>query len=272
MAEASVAATTTTPHPDLDVGEQSTSDSTLNRDAYAELAELAGGLAHEIRNPLSTLRLNLDLLAEDFQNPETSRDRRARKKIERIRNESQRLEHLLEDFLRFVRVRNLKREPTDLNGLIDELSDFFEPLADAQGVVIRTSFDASLPPVWVDAELIRQQALFNLIRNAQHAMPEGGELILTTRRQGPWAVIEVTDTGGGIPPEAVPRIFDAFFSTRPDGTGLGLPTARRVVEVHGGTIGVESEPGKGSKFTIRLPIEPPGATNGLANDRNDASL
>ncbi len=227
----------------------------------AELAELAGGLAHEIRNPLSTMRLNLDLLVEDFKSPETNRDRRALKKIERVRGETRRLEALLEDFLRFIRVRDLQRRPTDLNALVDELRDFFEPLAASQGVVLRVSFDPELPPVPLDAEMFRQQALFNLIRNAQNAMPDGGDLILTTRREGHRVVVEITDTGCGIAAEAQPRIFEAFFSTRPGGTGLGLPTARRVVEVHGGTISVESEPGKGSKFTITLPLDPTDSNN-----------
>lgn len=268
MADAATAvATAAAPSPSLAITRPEPVPAPRERDLYAELAELAGGLAHEIRNPLSTLRLNLDLLAEDFKDPQSQRDRRASRKIERIRNESRRLESLLEDFLRFIRVRDLKREPCDLNLLIDELRDFFEPLAASQDVVIRTSFDPGLPPAAIDGELFRQQALFNLIRNAQHAMPNGGDLILTTRREGPWAVIEVTDTGCGIPPDVLPRIFDAFYSTRPDGTGLGLATVRRVIEVHGGTIGVESEPGKGSRFTIRLPIEPPDCP---PTDLNDA--
>jgi signal transduction histidine kinase len=106
--------------------------------------------------------------------------------------------------------------------------------------------------VRLDVDMFKQ-ALFNLIRNAQHAMPDGGELILTTRREGAFAVLDVVDTGCGIPVELRGRIFEPFFSTRPAGTGLGLPTVRKIVEAHGGSIGLESEIGKGSKFTIRLP-------------------
>ena len=84
-------------------------------------------------------------------------------------------------------------------------------------------------------------------------MPDGGELILTTRRDGPWIVLDVTDTGVGMSDEVRSRIFDAFYSTRPGGSGLGLPTTRKIIEAHGGSIHVESEPGKGSQFTIRLP-------------------
>ncbi len=135
------------------------------RAQYAEIAQLAGGLAHEIRNPLSTMWLNLDLLAEDFQEPEDPRERRVLQKIERVRRESHRLESLLEDFLRFARVQALRRKPTDLNSLVDELRDFFEPQAAAQGVVFRVHYADDLPRVPLDADLFKQ-ALFNLIRNA----------------------------------------------------------------------------------------------------------
>jgi signal transduction histidine kinase len=233
----------------------SSDDSELTRhlrDRYTEIAQLAGGLAHEIRNPLSTMRLNLDLLAEDFQTPETTRDQRILKKIERVRKESHRLESLLEDFLRFARVKELHVEPVDLNAVVDDLRDFCEPQAASQGIVLRTHDGGGRLMVRLDVDMFKQ-ALFNLIRNAQHAMPDGGELILTTRREGAFAVLDVVDTGCGIPVELRGRIFEPFFSTRPAGTGLGLPTVRKIVEAHGGSIGLESEIGKGSKFTIRLP-------------------
>jgi two-component system sensor histidine kinase HydH len=225
------------------------------RAAYAEIAQLAGGLAHEIRNPLSTMRMNLDLLAEDFQNPQDPRDRRALQKIERVRKESHRLEAILEDFLRFARVQELRTRLTDLNAVVDEVRDFCEGQGIAQGIVTRAIYDPGLPPVALDGELFKQ-ALLNLILNAQHAMPDGGELILATRRDDGCAVLDVIDTGVGIPPEVQPRIFDAFYSTRPGGSGLGLPTTRKIVEAHDGTISVESEPGRGSRFTIRLALRP----------------
>lgn len=231
------------------------------RAQYAEIAQLAGGLAHEIRNPLSTMQLNLDLLAEDFQQAETQRDRRILQKIERVRKESHRLQDILEDFLRFVRVQELRLRPADLNEAVDVLRDFQEGQAAAHGVVIRVQYAKDLPLIPLEVELFKQ-ALLNLTLNALHAMPDGGELILTTRREPDRAVLEVTDTGLGIAPELQPRIFDAFFSTRPGGNGLGLPTVRRIVEAHGGTIELESEPGKGSKFTIRLPLKSDGASDG----------
>ncbi|MFO0909769.1 MAG: ATP-binding protein [Isosphaeraceae bacterium] len=227
------------------------------RERYAEIAQLAGGLAHEIRNPLSTMSLNLDLLAEDFQNAETPRDRRVVQKIQRLRKETQRLHDILENFLRFARIQELRLLPTDLNLVVEELRDFFEPQAMAQGIVIRTYLDPALPPVRLDVELFRQ-ALLNLMINARQAMPDGGDLMLRTRLEAGWVVLEVTDTGVGIPEETRVRVFDAFFSTRPGGSGLGLPTTRRIIESHGGTIAVQSELGKGSQFAIRLPAASSG--------------
>lgn len=230
------------------------------QDRYTEIAELAGGLAHEIRNPLSTMRLNLDLLTEDFDEPKTTQERRIRQKLDRVRIESHRLESILENFLRFLRVNDLRIEPADLNAVVDDVRDFLEPLAAQQGVVIRTHYGSGVSLVPLDVELFRQHVLYNLMRNAQLAMPEGGELILVTRVDGPWAVLEITDTGCGIEPEHLEKIFTPFFSTRRGGTGLGLPMARRVIDSLGGTIGVESEPGKGSRFTVRLPLVDPPET------------
>jgi signal transduction histidine kinase len=225
------------------------------RAAYSEIAQLAGGLAHEIRNPLSTMRMNLDLLAEEFaDDPEDSpRTGRIRRKLDRVRKESHRLETILEEFLRFARAQEPRRSPADLNAVVEEVRDFCEGQGVAQGIVSRTHFDPGLPRVPLDADLFKQ-ALLNLMLNAQHAMPEGGELILTTRREGPWAVLDVTDTGVGIPPELQGRVFDAFVSTRSGGSGLGLPTTRKIVEAHGGAIALESEPGRGTRFTVRLPL------------------
>jgi signal transduction histidine kinase len=223
------------------------------RAQYAEIAQLAGGLAHEIRNPLSTMSLNLDLLAEDFRGAETPRDRRVLQKLERVRRETDRLQGIVDDFLRFAKVQDLRPRPTDLNALVDDLRDFCEPQALGQDVVIRTLYDPTLPLIPLDVDLFKQ-ALWNLIRNAQHAMPDGGDLILQTRLEGDDAVLEVTDTGAGMEPEVASRVFDAFYSTKPGGSGLGLPTTRKVVEAHGGSITLQSEPGQGTRFTLRLPI------------------
>ncbi|HEV3165719.1 MAG TPA: ATP-binding protein, partial [Isosphaeraceae bacterium] len=197
------------------------------RAQFDEIAQLAGGLAHEIRNPLSTMQLNLELLAEDFRDPDTQRDRRVLQKIERVLRETQRLQDILEDFLRFVRVQELRRRPASLNAVVDDLSDFCEPRAASQNVILRMHLAEDLPLVPVDEEVFKQ-ALLNLILNALLAMPDGGDLILTTRHGADEVVLEVVDTGCGIAPEHQPRVFDAFYSTRHGGSGLGLPTTRKI--------------------------------------------
>jgi two-component system sensor histidine kinase HydH len=251
MAELSASTTA-----DTDEMSEHLDDSAINRRLraqYAEIARLAGGLAHEIKNPLSTMSLNLDLLVEDFRGAETPRDRRVLQKLERVRKETERLNDIVEDFLRFAKVQDLRAEPTDLNALVDDLRDFCEPQAMGQGIVIRTQYDPDLPPVPLDADLFKQ-ALWNLVRNAHHAMPVGGELMFQTRLDGDSAVLDVTDTGVGMTGEVAARVFDAFYSTRPGGSGLGLPTTRKIIEAHGGSIAVQSEPGQGSRFTVRLPL------------------
>jgi signal transduction histidine kinase len=222
------------------------------REQNTQIAQLAGGLAHEIRNPLSTLTLNLDLLAEDFQEPETPRERRAGARIERLKHEARRLQDILENFLRFARLQDLRIVPTDLNAVVEELCDFYEPQASTRGVMVRTCFAADLPRVRLDADAFKQ-AVLNLMLNAENAMPDGGELILTTRRDGGEVVLDVVDTGRGIPEEIAPRIFDPFFSTRKGGTGLGLPTTRNIILAHGGTIEAQSVPNRGSRFSVRFP-------------------
>ncbi|WP_165063398.1 two-component system sensor histidine kinase NtrB [Paludisphaera rhizosphaerae] len=229
------------------------------REQNAHIAQIAGGLAHEIRNPLSTLSLNLDLLAEDFQDAETPRERRAGARIERLKHEARRLQDILENFLRFARLQDVRPVETDLNSVVEDLCDFYEPQASLRGVVVRTHFADDLPRVPLDADAFKQ-AVLNLMLNAEHAMPEGGELILTTRCDGPTVVLDVVDTGCGIPEDVCSRIFDPFYSTRKGGTGLGLPTTRNIVEAHGGSIEVQSVPGRGSRFSVRLPAARPTAS------------
>jgi signal transduction histidine kinase len=188
--------------------------------------------------------------------------------VERLRHEVNRLQGIVENFLRFARVQDLKLVPTDLNAVVEELRDFYEHTALTRGVVVRTQFEQNLPRALIDVDLFNQ-ALLNLILNADHAMPSGGDLIMTTRHDGSWILLDVIDTGTGMTEEVRGRIFQAFFSTRPSGSGLGLPTTRKIVEAHGGTIRVQSEPGKGSQFTIRLPVyvaqSPPNSLTAAEN-------
>jgi D-alanine transaminase len=225
---------------------------------YAELAELAGQLVHEIKNHVSTLGLNLQLLSEEFSDPQSSRERRALDRIERLKGECDRLVDVSNDFLRFARVKDFERKPIDLLPAIDELLDFFRALAEQHGITIKSYVPASLPPVSLDWPLFKQ-ALLNLLLNAQQAMPGGGEITIQAVEQPGEVVLSVIDTGKGMSPETLARAFKPFYSTRTGGTGLGLPTTRKIVEAHGASINVESEVGKGTRFTIRLPVATPSS-------------
>ena len=224
-------------------------------DQYTEIAALAGGLAHEIKNPLSTIRLNMELLAEDFARPENLRERRALAKILTVERECQRLEDLLNSFLSFAKVRDVKLEPTDLNQQLAHTLDFFRPRAEESGIETICYLDPDLPSVLLDREAFHA-ALLNLVLNAQQAMPEGGELVARTRVTRFGVALDLIDTGCGMDENTLSKIFGAFFSTKPAGSGLGLPTTRKIIEAHGGRISVQSRQGVGTQFTIELPMLP----------------
>ena len=222
-------------------------------DQYTEIARLAGGLAHEIKNPLSTIRLNMDLLAEDLGEAETPVVRQSLKRVDVVRRECLRLQSLLDDFLNFAKTRRLHFEPSDLNHQIDDVLEFFAPEAKEAGVEIVRYLDPDLPRVMLDREAFRQ-ALLNLIINAKQAMPEGGQLMIRTASERDKAVVYLIDTGCGMDARTASRMFEAFFTTKPSGSGLGLPTTQKIVDAHGGRIGVQSEVGHGTQITIELPV------------------
>jgi signal transduction histidine kinase len=222
-------------------------------DQYTEIATLAGTLAHEIKNPLSTIRLNMELLAEDLGEGDTPRDKRALAKVAVVQRECQRLQDLLDGFLSFARVRPMQLEPADLNAEVEELLHFFRPKAEESGIEIRWYPDPDLPTVQIDREALRG-ALLNLIINAQQAMPGGGQLMLRTQPTR-WGVrLDLVDNGCGMDDDTRSKIFQAFYSTKRGGSGLGLPITRKVIEGHGGIIWVQSEVGRGTQFTIELPV------------------
>lgn len=218
----------------------------------ADVAELAGGFIHEVKNHLSTFNLNLQLLADDFAEPQTPRERRAKQRIDRLLNQSEKLVEVSNDFLRFVRSQEPKKQPTRLEDVAGELIDFFGPTARAANISIKLYPAPGLPPVLLDRELF-EQALLNLMLNAEQAMPEGGEITLQTRMDGEMVCLDVIDNGTGIEPDELPKIFRPFHTTKPGGTGLGLATTRKIVQAHGGEIEVQSQVGRGTKFTVRLP-------------------
>src|SRR3954447_25650152 len=195
-------------------------------DQYTEIARLAGGLAHEIKNPLSTIRLNMELLAEDLADVETPAGRRSLKRVEVVRRECQRLQSLLDDFLSFAKVRRLHLEPSDVHHQNEDGLEFFVAEAREGGVEVVKYLDPELPRVMLDREAFRQ-ALLNLIINAKQAMPDGGQLVVPCVANGSSVAVHLIDTGCGMDDVALSKMFEAFFSTNPNGSGLGLPTTEK---------------------------------------------
>jgi len=231
-----------------------------------ELARLTGGLAHEIKNPLSTIKINLKLISEDLERynvaepgrlaTEKSDQRfaRALRKIAVVQKETDRLEQILDGFLRYVGRTELQLARVDINELIGDMVDFYSPQAHSHSITIRQGLYNKPLICKLDADMFKQ-VILNLFINAQQAMSDGGDLMIRTDRQEMNAIIQISDTGSGIAPDKLPDIFDAYYSSRPQGSGLGLPTAKKIVEAHNGTISVDTEPGKGTSFTIKLAIE-----------------
>ncbi|MBM4044908.1 MAG: two-component sensor histidine kinase [Planctomycetes bacterium] len=218
-----------------------------------DVGTLAGGLVHEIKNPLSTLNINLQLLREDWQKDESQKGRSLVRKMDLLLRETKRLEGILNDFLKYARSQELSRADCNLNELLEDILRFIAPEAAAKSIQVRKSLDEKLPACLADANILRH-ALLNLVKNAQEAMPNGGDLMIRTSPGEGFLQIDITDTGVGIPPDRLDKIFRPFFSTKRSGTGLGLSTARRIIEQHGGSIAVHSEQGKGTNFVIRLPL------------------
>ncbi len=223
----------------------------------SEFAQLAGGFVHEVKNHLNTLLLHLQLLEEDLEAPETPRERQAKARVARLSSECRRILEVSNDFLKFARDSRADLAPTQLADVVARMVDFLSPTALMKGVRIAAYPAPDLPLVMLDAELF-EQALLNLMLNAEDAMPGGGTLVLQARAEGRFVRLDVIDTGVGIEPELAARVFEPFVTAKPGGTGLGLATVRRIVAAHGGSVTLESEPGRGSQFTIRLPLAGPG--------------
>ena len=208
-------------------------------------------LVHEIRNPLNSINLNLQILEEDLsaENPRSPSD--LQKRVRRIRGEVERLERILADFRRYANLPPLTFETCDLAMLIEEVLDFNEPEAQRQNVQVNRKIQ-ELPPILIDQSQFKQ-ALLNLIINGVQAMEEGGTLTVRAKPLNGGVQIDVEDTGQGIEPEQLDKIFDLFISTKEAGTGVGLTIVKQIIEGHGGQVNVESNPGQGTKFSILLP-------------------
>jgi two-component system, NtrC family, sensor kinase len=230
----------------------------IRSERLAAIGRMAAHIAHEVRNPLSSIGLNAELLEEELQQkPDGAKLCRA------IQHEVDRLNALTQEYLRFARLPQPKLERQDLRPILVSLLDFIRADARSRGVTVTEQLPDSLPALDLDEGQLRQ-ALLNLCRNALEAMPGGGTLTVRAAVAGARLEIAVADTGSGIAAEHLPRIFEPFFSTKEHGTGLGLALTQHIVMAHGGAISIDSAPGRGTEFVVGLPLASAGASGGAA--------
>ncbi len=216
----------------------------------AALGRLTSGVAHEVKNPLNAMMIHLEVLRERLEasTPEVQQS------LEVIGSEIRRLDRVVQGFLGFMRPQELVIKPVDLNGLLQSLGVLLEAEWQMQGIRLVFELDAALPPIGADEELLRQ-AFLNVLQNAGQAMPGGGIVRLRTTRDGrERARVEIADTGVGIAPEDLEKVFKLYYTTKPDGSGIGLSVVYRIVQLHDGTIDVQSELGRGTVVNVRLPL------------------
>ncbi len=217
----------------------------------AAIGKMAAHVTHEIRNPLSSISLNIELLDENLADAGIGGE--SRTLLHAIRREVDRLEHLSEEYLRVARLPSPRMEADDIGRTIRDIVSFAKPEMDRAGIALSLDIDAALPPALFDEGQIRQ-AILNVLRNAREAMSDGGTIALCVRAEGMSLVVRIDDEGSGIPDEVRARIFDPFFSTKGEGTGLGLAITRQIIEAHGGAVVVEPRPTGGTSFRMLIPI------------------
>ena len=219
----------------------------------AVVGRLASAIAHEIRNPLNYINLTLDHLRAKFAPEENGRREDFEKLTAQLKTEVGRINNQISDFLRYSRPIKLNLQPIEARTVIEDSLRIVEPQAEDQNIVISVVEREDVPRVFGDAEVLRS-VFSNLFINAVQAMEkDGGKLCVTVSPAGESVVIEIADTGGGIPAENLDKIFEPYFSTKETGTGLGLAIVKKIIDDHSGTIEAESKLDEGTKFIVKLP-------------------
>lgn len=214
----------------------------------AALGRLFAGVTHEVKNPLNAMTIHLELLRGKLANGAAD----VGKHVDVIGAEIKRLDEVVVNFLKFTRPEELTLEPVDVARMIAHTTRTVEPEAKAKGVVVRADIAEGLPLVNGDASMLGQ-VFMNLAVNAVQAMPDGGTLRFDARPVGRRVRVDVIDTGQGIPPEHLAKIFDLYFTTKKKGSGIGLSMVYRIIQLHDGEVEVSSTPGAGTQFRIFLP-------------------
>jgi signal transduction histidine kinase len=242
------------------------------------LGRLTAGIAHEVKNPLNAMMIHLELLRTKIRGlvtaalqpeavaaggtlglgpsratPLPAPVQGALEHVEIIESEIRRLDEVVQGFLKFTRPEDLRLQPVRVASLFEEILPIIETEATKNGVKVATDFSVSTPDVNGDSSMLRQ-AFLNLAINACQAMPQGGSLRLVAGPASRQRVeIKIEDTGVGIKPEHLSRIFDLYFTTKERGTGIGLSMVYRIIQMHDGEVEVQSTPGRGTTFRVLLP-------------------
>ncbi|NWG03280.1 MAG: GAF domain-containing protein [Syntrophaceae bacterium] len=221
----------------------------IRSEKLAALGQLAAGIAHEIRNPLTSINILIHSLTSNLPSGDSQKE-----DLSVIEEEIHRINEIVDQFLRFAKPAPPLLKKAEVFSIVNEILQLLRPQIEKQRIVVQKEFQP-LPPIWMDREQMKQ-VILNLLLNSVQAMPQGGLLSLKGHLQegDRWIKLSVQDSGAGIPLENMNKLFDPFFSTKEGGVGLGLSIAHRIIDQHQGKIEVESEPGKGTLFTVWLPI------------------
>ncbi|MFP4510149.1 MAG: two-component system sensor histidine kinase NtrB [Spirochaetota bacterium] len=237
-----------------DVSEKRAREARLRRaESLASLTTLAAGVAHEIKNPLGSIGIHLQLVNKVLQRSESPESHNLRDYLDVIEEEVDRLNSIVVDFLFAVRPMDIELRDSDLNECVNEMVDFVRYELQEAHVQLVLDLDEHLPSLRLDEKYFKQ-VLINLIKNSIHAMPEGGELRISTQQRGDEVILRLSDTGTGMSDEVIHKIFEPYFTTKDTGSGIGLTLVYKIIREHMGDIAVMSEEGKGSTFTVTLPV------------------
>jgi len=237
-----------------DVTDRRAREARLRRaESLAALTTLTAGVAHEIKNPLASIGIYLELIKKEMSGRKSIATSRVLENLLIIKEELDRLNRIVVDFLFAVRPMNAELGYGNLNAVVRNLVDFIRPELDAAGIGAELRLEERAPEILMDERYVKQ-AVLNIVKNAIAAMPEGGTLGVSTEQRGGWLRLSISDTGAGIPEEILEKIFEPYFTTKDFGSGLGLTLVYKIVKEHLGDIQVTSKVGEGTTFTLAFPI------------------